>query len=144
MQTILHTEWGTGRSQSHRPHALGAPPMNPRAVKQGHGDGKPKYPNHKFRIPQRLDSPQSPAPAYLRRRSSKSVGPFHSWSSQLKNLFKAERKHESLTPRNSTYKERSVSRHVHLSPADASQSSVDTLMRKEDGRISMPKIAATL
>ena len=143
MQTNFHTERGTGRLPSHRPHALGASPLNPQAVKQGHGDGKPNIQTKNFEYHNgwtEFTLPQSPAPECLGRRASKSVGPFHSWSSQIKKLFKAERKHESLNPRNSIYKDRSVSRHAHLSPADASQSSVDTLMRKEDVRISMPKL----
>jgi hypothetical protein len=67
----------------------------------------------------------APAAVVTRRRQLPTVGP-----SQLAMFPQTERKHKSITPRNSTYKESSVSGHAHLSPADASQSSVDAHIRK--------------
>ena len=105
--------------------------MHPRAGKQGHGDGKPNYPNHKFQIPRyQTEFTTIPGSCVPQRQSSNGVGPFHGWASQLKMLFKPERKHESVTPSISAYRENSVSGHAHLSPAFASQSSVDTQKRK--------------
>jgi hypothetical protein len=117
--------------------------MNPRAGKQGHGDGKPKISKQQISntaMSDKIYVTAVPGSCVPRRRSSNSVSPFHSWPSQLKNLFQSERKHESVTPRISTYKESSVSGHAHLSPADASESSVDTHIRKGENIISMPKL----
>jgi hypothetical protein len=117
--------------------------MHPRAGKQGHGDGEPEISKPQISnttTPDKIYFTAVPGSCVPRRRSSNSVGPFHSWPSQLKNIFQAERKHESVIPRISTYRESSVSGHVHLSPVDASQSSVDTHIRKGERRISMPKL----
>jgi hypothetical protein len=116
----------------------GRPPMHQRPGKQGHGDGKPKISKPQISnttMPDKIYITTVPGSCVPWWRSSNSVGPFHSWPSQLKNLFQAERKHESVTPHISTYKESSVSGHAHLSPVDASQSSVDTHIRKGERRI---------
>ena len=83
-----------------------------------------------------------PGSCVPRRPSSNGVGPFHGWAGQLRILFKPERKHESVTPSILTYKESSVSGHAHFPPAFASQSSVDTHIRKVEGMISMSTLAA--
>jgi len=117
--------------------------MHPWAGKQGYRGGKPKISKPQIlntTMPDRIYFRTIPGSCVPWWRSSNSLRPFHSWVSQLKNLFKPERKHESVTPSISTYKESSVSGHTHLSPADASQSSVDTHVRKVEGRISMPKL----